>query len=159
MNLYQMTTDFENYLNADTDEEIANALAEITSGQIEKKAEGYCHFIANLEGDIEKFKAQEKRLATIRRAMENKLAHVKDYMKTAMEDHGIQVIPAGTFKVSIQRNPPALVETNREICPPRFRVIIPEAWEPDKARIKEALKNGEVVYGYELTTGTSLRIR
>jgi hypothetical protein len=159
MNLYQMTTDFDRYMNAETDEDLAGALAEITAGEIEKKAENYCHFLANLDGDIERFKAEEKRISAIRKTMENKAARVKEYMKTALENANIQNIPAGTFKVSIQKNPPALHEIARDSCPAAYRIIIPETWQPDTARIKEALKNGEVVYGYELTTCTSLRIK
>ena len=159
MNLYQLTTDFDNYLNAETDEELAAALVEITAGQIEKKAENYCHFLANLESDIDRFKAEEKRIAGARKAMENKITRVKEYMKTALENADIMTVAAGTFKVSIQKNPAALHEVNRDICPAAYKIIIPETWQADNARIKAALVAGEVVPGYELTNGTSLRIR
>lgn len=159
LSLYQLTTDFDNYMNAETDQEIATALAEITSGQIEKKAESICKFLVSLDGDIDKFKAEEKRISDARKAMENKYDRIKEYMKSAMENAGIANVAAGTFKVSIAKNPPALKEVNRDDCPASFRTIIVETWEPDKARIKEALKAGEAVEGYELTTGKSLRIK
>lgn len=159
LSLYNLTDDFVRYMEAETDEEIASALADITAGQIEVKAEGYCKLIASLEGFADQCKAESDRIAKVGKVAANKAAHIKAHMKECLQHADINSLSAGTFKVSIQNNPPALVEVNREICPPRFRVIIPETWEPDKARIKDALKNGEVVYGYELATGTSLRIR
>ena len=159
MNLREMTADFAAYMNAETDEEIAAALADITAGQIEEKAENYCWFLRDMAGDIEKFKTEEARLSAARKAMENKQKRVKEYMLSALESAGIAKLAAGTFKVSIQANPPALDVIDASLTPAEYKVIIPAREEADTARIKEALKNGEEVEGYQLTRGSSLRIR
>ncbi len=159
MHLRELTADFEMYLNADTDEEIAAALAEITAGQIEDKAENYCYFLRDLEGDIEKFKTEGKRIASVIKVMENKHAHVKDYMKTTLELAGINNLPAGIFKVSVQQNPPALSVVDDTLCPAEYIIEIPATTAKDTPRIKDDLKAGKDVPGYELTRGTSLRIR
>lgn len=159
MHLRELTADFTTYMNAETDEDIAAALAEITAGQIEDKAENYCWFLRDLEGDIEKFKTEGKRIAAAVKSMENKHARVKEYMKTALELAGINNLPAGVFKVAIQTNPPSLHEIDRTATPTEYFTLIPERWEVDNNKIKEDLKVGIEVPGYELTRGTSLRIR
>lgn len=158
-NLYQLTTDFDRYMNAETDEETASALAEITAGEIEKKAENYCHFLANLESDIERFKAEEKRIADARKAMENKVSRVKEYMKDALLNANIDKITAGTFKVSISLTAGTLVIDNQSAIPAKFLTVIPEQYVPDKNAIKAAIKNGEAVPGCHIEAGTSLRIK
>ena len=159
MHLRELTADFTAYLNAETDEEMAAALADITAGQIQDKAENYCWFLRDLEGDIEKFKTEAKRITAAVKTMENKHARVKEYMKTALELAGINNLPAGTFKVGIQLNPPALSVVDETLCPDEYIVEIPATTAKDTARIKDDLKAGKDVPGYELTRGTSLRIR
>lgn len=159
MNLYQLANDFDTYMNAETDEEIAEALADITSGQIEDKVENYCHFFANIAGDIDTFKAEEKRISAKRKAMENKYDRAKAYMLQALETAGINKLAAGTFKVSIQDNPPALEVVDAALTPAEYKITIPAQEQADTAKIKEALKNGGEVAGYRLTRGRSLRIR
>lgn len=159
MHLRELTADFTTYMNAESDEEIAAALAEITAGQIEDKAEYYCWFLRDLEGDIEKFKTEGKRISAAVKAMENKHARVKEYMKTALELAGINNLPAGVFKVAIQANPPALSVVDETLCPEEYITIVPATTAKDTARIKDDLKAGKDVPGYELTRGTSLRIR
>lgn len=159
LTLYELTKDFDTYMNAETDEEMAAALADITAGQIEIKAESYCQFITSLEGFADTCKAEADRISKVAKAAKNKADRIKEHMKTCLESAGINTLPAGTFKINLQNNPPALKEIDRELCPASFKVVIPETWQPDNARIKEALKNGETVDGYELTVGKSLRIR
>ncbi len=159
MKLRELTADFTTYMNAETDEDIAAALADITAGQIEDKAENYCWFLRDLEGDIEKFKTEAKRITAAVKAMENKHARVKEYMKTALELAGINNLPAGTFQVAIQLNPPALSVVDETLCPAEYVIEIPATTTKDTTRIKDDLKAGKDVPGYELTRGTSLRIR
>lgn len=159
LSLYQLTDDFTRYMEAETDDEIASALADITAGQIEVKAQSYCQFIASLEGFADQCKAESDRIAKVAKVAKNKADRIKQHMKDCLLSAGIMSVPAGTFKVSVQKNPPALKVVDEDKCPAAYRIIIPETWQPDTARIKDALKNGEQVAGYELTTGQSLRIR
>lgn len=159
LTLYEMSNDFAKYMEAESDEELAMALADLTAGQIEVKAESYCQFIASLDGFVDQCKAESARISKVAKAAENKAATLKERMKECLELASIDKLSAGTFKIAIQKNPPALREIDRELTPAGYRVIVPETWEVDKARIKDALKNGDTVPGYDLTVGTSLRIR
>ena len=82
-------------MQAEGDEEIANALAEITAGQIESKAENWCHFLAMVEGQVEQFKAEEKRIAAARKVMENKIERSREYIKEALIHANIDKLTAG----------------------------------------------------------------
>lgn len=159
LTLYELSNDFQKYMDAETDEELAMALADLTAGQIEVKAESYCQFIASLDGFAEQCKAESQRISKVAKAAENKAARLKERMKDCLELANIDKLTAGTFKIALQKNPAALRELDKDLTPASYRVIIPETWEPDKSRIKDALKAGDEVAGYELSVGTSLRIR
>ena len=159
LTLYQLTTDFDQYMQSETDEEIASALAEITAGQIEAKAEGYCKFLAMVEGTVDHFKAEERRISTARKVLENKIERAREYMKEALINANIYKFTAGTFKITIAKNPESLVIDDPDTIPAQYLTYVPATTIPDKAAIKEAIKAGEVVAGAHTETGLSLRIK
>lgn len=158
MNLYQLTTDFDNYMNAETDEDLAAALAEITAAQIEKKAENYCQFFANLEGDIAKFKQEEQRINAARKALENKLTRAKEYMKSALYNNGLTKLTAGTFKISIVPTAGKLVITDEAKIPAKYKDVVTDVFIRN-ADVKNDIANGIVIEGAYIEEGTSLRIK
>lgn len=158
MNLYQLTDDFNKLMECDEDE-TTSALIEISAGEIEVKVESYCKFLANVESDIERFKAEEKRIASIRKAMENKVERAKQYMKEALLSANIDKLQAGTFKISVSLTAGSLVIDDEKKVPARYCTIIPEQHVPDKAAIKAAIKNGEPCEYAHIEAGTSLRIK
>lgn len=159
LSLYELTTDFTKYMEAETDEEIASALADITAGQIEIKAGSYCQFIASLDGFAKQCEEESKRIANVAKIAKNKADRIKDHMKRCLLDSNITKLQAGTFTVSIQNNPPVLNVLDSEKTPASYRIIIPEAWQANNTKIKEDIKAGIDVPGYELTVGKSLRIK
>lgn len=159
LSLYELSDDFKKYLEAETDEELAMALADLTAGQIEVKAESYCQFVKSLEGFTEQCNVEATRIRNAAKSAENKAKRLKERMKECFDLANIDKLTAGTFKVAIQNNPPSLKEIDKEQCPAGYRIIIPETWEADTARIKSDLKAGAEIAGYELSVGQSLRIR
>jgi uncharacterized protein YyaL (SSP411 family) len=159
LSLYQLTTDFDAYMNAESEEEIANALADITAGQIESKASGYCQFLAELEGFADTCKAEADRIAKVAKVAKNKADRIKEHMKECLINADISKLSAGTFTVSVQNSPPSLHMIDEGQTPCEYMVVIPESYQIDKSAVKEALKNGKEVSGWELTVGKTLRIR
>lgn len=155
--LYQLTTDFSNLMECDDD--ISSALADIVAGQIEQKAENVCKFLTVLETTAEQFKAEEKRISTARKALENKAERVREYIKESMLNADIEKLSAGTFKLSVSLSGGSVVIDDPESIPPRFVTVIPEQYQPDKAAIKAAIKAGEDVTGAHIEAGYTLRIR
>lgn len=161
MKLYELTDAYKNIAELMDDETMDTAVLETAlqeiEAQIEVKAENSAIILKGLEGDIDMFKAEEKRLAERRKALENKRDWLKGYLKDEMEKIGMDKVKAGVFTVALQNNPPA-VEITGEV-PAQFVTIIPEQYQPDKKRIAEYLKAGNEVEWAQLRQGKSLRVR
>lgn len=157
MNLYLLTDDFRKLMECDEDD-TTTALVEISANEIESKVEGYCGFLATLEGQIESFKAQENRISAARKAMENKVKRAKEYMKEALLNAGIDKVTAGTFKVSVALTAGSLAIDDQEAIPAKFKTIV-QTVTVDKNAVKEAIKAGDVVPGAHIEANTSLRIK
>ena len=159
MNLYELT---ENFLAVQTSIEEGNTdlidTLESIEGAIEVKAQGIIAVTRNITSQIEAIKAEEKRLADMRKARENHLKRLKEYCLDAMQQTGKQQIKTDLGVMRIQASTPALKITNQEKIPAEYQTIIPEHYEIDNERVKEALKAGKAVPGAELVQGVHLRI-
>ena len=153
--LYELSQDLIALMEMNDDETTA-ALTRITAGQIELKSESYCKFVKYLESSAESFKAEEKRIAERRRALENKADRIRQYMKDALLSAGIDKVDAGTFSVRVGLSQGSLQIDDQSKLPPKYIKIIQDV---DKAAIKQAIKNGEVVPGAHIEAGTTLTIR
>ena len=156
MHLYELTQEMNDLLEAEEVEE--SALARVF-GDIQAKGENICKFLATVGADIEAFKAEEKRIQARRKAMENRVEYIREYLKVNMESLGIDTLKAGTFTVKLQVNPPALVVDDENQIPTKYFTIIPAHTELNKAEVKDALKSGEAIPGAHLEQGRSVRIR
>jgi hypothetical protein len=159
LKLYEITEDIATILQAEEWTEEAETRLESLGLALEKKAENIVHFVAELEMFNGAAKAEEKRLAERRRASENRIKHLKDYMQRCLNHAERTEVEAGTYKVKLQKNPARVVVDAEENIPPRFFTIIPETKQLDRKAVAEALKKGEVIVGAHLEQGMSLRIR
>lgn len=157
MKLYELTEEMNNLMNSE--EEVTETALQKVFGDIQVKAQSICQFITVLESDAEAFKAEEKRIAERRKAMENRAKQIKEYVKMNMQALSIPEIKAGTFTLKLQDNPPAVEVLNESAIPARFFTIIPETKQLDKKRVADAIKAGESIEGARLTRGQSLRIK
>lgn len=154
-NLYQITENLEDLLqNEDaTEEQLTEAF-----GALQTKGESICKVRANLKADIEAFKAEEKRLADRRKAMENGLDRLEERVKLSMEMLQIEELTCGTFKLRLQSGNPTVVVDDYESIPARFFTIVPEMKQLEKKALAAELKQGPVL-GAHLESKKSLRIR
>lgn len=141
-----------------TAEELDEAALDALVIAFEAKAHGIVCLSSNLDALIAQAKAEEERIAGIRKAAENRKARILDYLKRCMEAAEIARLPLGTVTASIQSNPPRVV-IDDEYKLPLFFVEEVTTTKIDKRLIAEALKAGEVVPGAHLEQGTSLRIK
>jgi predicted transcriptional regulator len=157
--LYEITEGIANILQAEEWNEETEQQIEVLGMALEKKAENIVHFCSDLGAFVVAAKAEEERIADRRKAVENRVVHLKDYMKRCLESAGLMEVTAGTHKVKIQANPPRVVVSDEKSLPAKFFIVIPETTQLDKKAVAEALKKGEEVKGAHLARGTSLRIR
>ena len=153
--LYELTDEFLHLLNSD---EIDTSEVESRVTDIKTKLDGYVKVRAELKADAAKFKAEEKRLAGRRKTIENNIARLESAMIDTLEVLDIPKVDTGTFSIRLQDNPPSLVES--EGAEPPEQYLIPQPPKVDRAGIKDAIKAGEKIKGFEVvSTGKSLRIK
>jgi 7-cyano-7-deazaguanine synthase in queuosine biosynthesis len=159
LSLYDLSKDFDNLMNADTDDEVTSALADIVAGEIEKKAESYCQFLKMLESTVETYKAEEKRISEGCKSIEKKIARAKERMKECLLLANIDKLDAGTFKISVGLTSGSVAIDDITKIPQKFLTVIPASFVPDKNAIKAAIKAKEEVPGAHIEANTALKIK
>lgn len=142
-------------LDEDNSEQFEEILTKLDM-KFEEKAENLAMYIADIQGDIEKFKAEEKRLSEKRKAMENKATRLKAYLKFEMEKLDKKKFKTDLFSFNIQKNPPSLKIENDDIIPEHFWVTERKL---QKSELSKAIKEGLELEGIYFMQGESLRIR
>ena len=157
MNLYELSTAFQQVQNMDLDPEVMQDTLDSIEDAIENKAENIAKLIRNLESDVAAYKEEEERLKTKRQATENKVKWLKTYLEDNMKLSGKTKFKSGMFNFSIQKNPASVNITDEKIIPEEF--LIQQPPKVDKTSLKEILKRGIEVPGAELKQTEGLRIR
>lgn len=162
MTLYNLTDAYLQVLESlpeDVDQATVNDTLEAIQGAIEVKAFNIVAFTKELEGQADRIKAEEERLAKRRKALENRSKSLKTYLQARMELTGIGKIKTDLFTISLQNNPPSVQISEEKLIPSKFQIVIPATYQIDKKAIAEALKSGETVPGAALTQGRRLSIK
>lgn len=159
MKLYELTTSYTQLLDlADSlDEETFRDTLSAIEEAIEDKAENTAKLIRGLEADIEILKAEEKRLADRRKALESKVSNTKAYLQEQLEIAGLDKVKRPTITVAIQNNPPSVEIADESLIPSHY--MIPQPNKIDKKAILSALKEGLVIDGCNMKQSRSVRIR
>jgi len=164
LSLYQLSSNYLQALDFLTDPEIdlpiesINDTLEGLTGELEDKAVNVTKFLRNMEAVADAIKEAEESMAKRRKALENRVKWMKDYLKNNMEYSGISKIECPFFKLSIQKNPAAVNIFDEAAIPEQFKEQV-ISWKINKTAIKDAIKAGEAVKGAELTNGTRLVIK
>lgn len=161
--LYSLALDFR--AAADTlgdldlaPEAVADTL-ESLSGDLEVKAQNVALFARNLEATAAAIKEAEAGMAKRRKAIESRVAHLKDYMLAGMMVAGVKKIEGPYLRLSIRDNPEAVEVFDAAQVPAEFmRQPEPPPAAPDKAAIKAAIKAGHEVPGVKLARSQRLNI-
>lgn len=148
--LYELAESYEMLLdmidNQDISVEDVQDTLDALEDSIGDKLENIVKIIRMTEGNIELFKAEEKRIQARRRTMENKVDSLKNYMQSTMIRLGMKKVETGTFKIRLQKNPDNISILDESKIPKDFYV----KQEPklDKTALKEAvLKEGKEIEG------------
>lgn len=164
LSLYQLSGNYLEALDFLTDPEVdlpiesINDTLEALTGELEEKAINVTKFLRNMEAVADAIKEAEDSMAKRRKALENRVKWMKDYLKGSMEQTGISKIECPFFKLSIQKNPAAVNILDEDAIPTQFKEQI-TSWKIDKTAIKEAIKAGSAIPGAELVNGTRLAIK
>lgn len=145
--IYEMTEEFKTLWQLMDDgvleDDALMGAFDVAREDLADKLEGYCKFLKNLESDIAGLKAEEKRLAERRKVLENTKDRAKGAMLRAMKTAGEKKLPAGSFTVSVQANPPSLILDEQYIENIPEKYLKHPAPEVDRSALKDALQNGD----------------
>jgi len=156
--LYQLTGEYAALqARAEDGEDVTDALAAIDDA-IEVKAERIAAVLRNLRADQETLRAEEKRLADRRRALENNEERLREYIRSGMERAGIQRVKCPAFTMSLSERESVVVD-NVEAVPEEYTKMKVEVKVDSKAVLESYKKNGECVPGTRIATNHILTIR
>lgn len=146
----------EGQLTEDEYNELGNELAL----ELQNKSSNIIGYIKNSESLLEAMKAEEKRLADMRKQGEKKLEKFYQYVKENMQRLGLEEIPTELGKLKITKNPMSIEIENEDEIPAEFKKEVVTT-QIDKTAIKNHFKDtGEIIPGIRIIDNkTSLRIK
>lgn len=160
MTLYEIDSTLTSLVDAETGEVLDIEEFEALEMERDQKIEGMALWIKNLKAEAEAIKNEEQTLAARRRADENKVERLKNYIAFIM--HGE---PLKTPRVAISyRNTPVVkvddensfIDWAKANGQQYLRYKDPEI---NKTAIKKALDSGETVTGAHIETSVSTIIK
>ena len=121
-NLYEITSGFSALMeNEEITEEDKKKIEEELTVLLQQKSQNIIGYTRNIELTINAMKEEEKRIAEDRKALENKMARFKDYVKECMERNGITKIETGLGTLSIAKSPVSVEIVNEDEVPSEFK--------------------------------------
>lgn len=154
--LYKLTGEWAALqARAEDGEDVSAELAQL-SDSLEVKAERIVAVLRNIRSDQDALRAEEKRLADRRRALENNEERLREYIRANMEIAGIQRIKCASFTMSLAERERVVVYDEKALPEEFTRTKV----EPDRGAIQAAYKqDGEVPPGVRIETYNSLTIK
>lgn len=153
-NLYEIDQTILGCLDLETGEVIDPERLESLHMERSQKIENIVLWIKNLESDALAFKAEKDAFAKREKAATNKAEQLKKYLTDALDG---QKFSTDRCAVSFRRSEQVMI-LDEKMVP--LDVMIPEvSFKPDKAAIKELLKNGTEVCGCCLVENLNPQIR
>lgn len=146
--------DMETEIDADT---FADTMESIEAA-IEDKADAYAAILNEFSGTIAACQNEIRRLTEKKKALETRSAMLKENLTACMVMMDRRKIQTGFNTFTIQANPPSVaIQCPIEELPAEY--IKYKDPEPDKTKLKAALKLGAVIPGVELVQTEGVRIR
>ena len=162
MTLYQIDASIESILNgfelvdAETGEIIGAEALDALQMAREDKIENTGLYIKNQAVLIEAMKKEEKAIAERRKAYEGQLEKLKAYLGESLGGEKFETAKVNIF---FRKNPPSAEIIDASKLTSEYMREIPAKYEPDKTKIKEALKAGKAVEGAELRQTVSCYVK
>ena len=160
MKLYELANQFQS-LRALEDmepEDIKDTL-ESLEGEFEDKAKAIVAVRSGMDADVTAIDAEIKRLTAMKKAVENREASLRSYLKINMQNAGITNIKCPLFSITLAKGREVLSVDNESEIPDEYMKVDTKI-APDKKTILDKLKSGESVSGCSLVrSDSSLRIK
>jgi hypothetical protein len=158
MNIYDLTDKLKR-VNDLIDEGAENLDDTLESLELtfDEKVKGYAAIIRNTEAEEKALKDEIDRLNAKRKVKQNKIEYLKRNLFNALQATNKRKIEAGTFTLSIRKNPHSVSILDESEIPKQYYIEQPA--KLDKTKLKDDLKNGLTIAGAELVQNESLSIK
>ena len=158
MNIYDLTDKLKQ-VNDLIDEGADNLDDTLESLELsfEEKTKGYASIIKNTEAEEKALKDEVDRLNAKRKVKQNKVEYLKRNLFNALQATGKRKVEAGTFTLSVRKNPHSVSILDEKALPKQYYVEQP--MKLDKTKLKDDLKKGLTITGAELVQNESLSIK
>lgn len=148
---------------AEQENKLLEALTEL-KGDFDTKAESVSLYIKELEAGTKLLGESIKNLQSRKKAMENKVEHLKSYLLASMETVGESKIETDKVRISLRNNAPSVFIYDEKAFVNQYkgsRDDLLKYSEPtvNKTAIKEALKSGEDIAGATLESKKTITIK
>lgn len=160
-NLYEIAEEYKNAidkLEIDENGEVTNPeILEQLRDHLNEKVESISLGIKGIETLVNGIKAEEKKLVERRRAKENKVKYLKEYIANAMLNAGEPNIETARCRVFFRNSESVVVKEVRQL--PEQYQRVDTVVTANKPAIKNALKSGENIPGATLVQNQNLQIK
>lgn len=129
----------------------------ITEQELQTKSTCYAYIIKGIESDNNAIDAEMKRLKALKDRNNKTIERLENNVQTAMNLFGITEIKSPTLKINFRKS--ESVEISQEVLIPNEYMTEKVVRTPNKALIKDAIKNGLDVQGASLVVNQNLQIR
>jgi CxxC motif-containing protein len=144
----------------DNDGELTSELSEqlaITEEQLQNKSVAYSFVIKQMDADIDTIDAEIKRLQAAKKQREKASEYLKERIKHAMELFNIEEIKTPLVKINFRKSETVEVE-NVNHLPDKY-IVRKLTEQADKVKLKQAIKDGEIIDGVSIVEHRNLQIR
>lgn len=130
---------------------------QINKDQLQSKSENYAYIIKQIDAECDIIDNEIKRLQQAKKVRENTVERLKSTLTIAMNTFEVTEIKTPLIKINFRKSESVIVYDVNSL-PQMFKTIkVTET--PDKAKIKEVIKNGDTVVGAELVISQNLQIK
>ena len=159
MGIYKVGSAFESVVNMHangdlTDEQLKEALVALEESKVEKCGNAIC-YLNMLKHGIEDMKAEEKRIATMRKSLESRAKNLENAFAYVLKNMGDKEVITKYGVMKVRKNPPSVVIDDLSKVPTKFQHQKIEV-TLDKVAIKNAIKAGEKVDGCHIEQSEKL---
>jgi hypothetical protein len=137
-----------------TDEQFKEALVALEENKVEKCGNAIC-YLNMLKHGIEDMRAEEKRIATMRKSLESRAKNLENAFAYVLKNMGDKEVITKYGVMKVRKNPPSVVIDDLSKVPTKFQHQKIEV-TLDKVAIKNAIKAGEEVAGCHIEQSEKL---
>ncbi|MEX2964702.1 siphovirus Gp157 family protein [Microbulbifer sp. TYP-18] len=155
MNLYQIAEEHRQALDLlnsmeDLDQQIIEDSMSALNDQLENKVINCAKYLKGIEAEANAIKEAERGMAVRRRALENRAASFKEYIRSAMVRCELMAVKDAELPVKLTKPQKIVVIDEESSLSDEFVKV---ERKPIKTEIKKALQSGQLVAGAHLEEG------